>query len=62
MENILVLGRGNKRKSKNNLYWKMSSSGIQRRVGIVRTDISEESISSVFRVEKSAIEEKLSYS
>jgi hypothetical protein len=37
--------------------WRMSSSGMWRRVYIVWTDISEERISSIFRVQKSASEE-----
>jgi hypothetical protein len=36
----------------------MLSSGMWRHVGLVRTDISEERVASIFRVEKSASEEK----
>jgi hypothetical protein len=35
----------------------MPSSGMWRRVDLVWTDVSEERIASIFRVEKSAIEE-----
>jgi hypothetical protein len=35
----------------------MSSSGMWRCVGLVLTDVSEEHIASIFRVEKSASEE-----
>jgi hypothetical protein len=37
--------------------WRMPFSGMWRRVVLVRTDISEERIASIFRVEKSASEE-----
>jgi hypothetical protein len=37
--------------------WRMPSSGMWRRVDLVWTDISEERIASIFRVEKSASEE-----
>jgi hypothetical protein len=37
--------------------WRMPSSGMWRRVDIVWTDVSEERIASIFRVEKSASEE-----
>jgi hypothetical protein len=38
----------------------MSSSGMWRCVGLVLTDVSEERIASIFRVEKSVIEEPAS--
>jgi hypothetical protein len=37
--------------------WRMPSSGMWRRVDLVWTDVSEERIASIFRVEKSASEE-----
>jgi hypothetical protein len=37
--------------------WRMSSSGMWRRVDLVWTDVSEEGITSIFRVQKSASEE-----
>jgi hypothetical protein len=42
-----------------NLYeiWRMPSSGMWRRVDLVWTDVSEECIASIFKVEKSASEE-----
>jgi hypothetical protein len=39
------------------IYRRMPSSGMWRRVDLVRPDVSEESIASIFRVEKSASEE-----
>jgi hypothetical protein len=36
----------------------MPSSGMGRRVGLVRTDVSKEIVASIFKVEKSADEEK----
>jgi hypothetical protein len=38
-------------------YWWMSSSGMCHRVDLVWTDVSEESVASIFREEKSASEE-----
>jgi hypothetical protein len=39
----------------------MSSSGMWRRVGLVRTDVSEERVASIFNVEKFASDEKRSW-
>jgi hypothetical protein len=36
----------------------MPSSGIWGRIGVVKTDVSEESIATVFRVEKSVNEKE----
>jgi hypothetical protein len=36
----------------------MQSSWMWRHVGLVRTEVSEERVASIFRVEKSAHEEK----
>jgi hypothetical protein len=36
----------------------MALSGIWRHVGLVRTDVSDEHVASIFRIEKSASEEK----
>jgi hypothetical protein len=38
----------------------MPSSGIWGRVGLVRTDVSEKRVASIFRVEKSASEKSVS--
>jgi hypothetical protein len=42
---------------KSTLSWRMPSYGMWRRVDLVWTDVSEEHIASIFRVEKSASEE-----
>jgi hypothetical protein len=38
--------------------WRVPSTGKWRCVGLVRTNISEERVTSIFRVEKSTSEEK----
>jgi hypothetical protein len=42
--------------SEHNSSWRMPSSGMRGRIDLVWTDVSEEGIASIFRVEKSAIE------
>jgi hypothetical protein len=46
--------------SNNSGLWRMPSSGMWRRVDLVWTDVSEERIASIFRVEKSANQEPAS--